>query len=177
MIRYTLSCGNGHGFDSWFRNADAFDALAAAGQLACPICGAAQVEKTLMAPTVRPARNAAADPGAPNATPSSPTGPQSASSLPSGGPAGNPAPAPAGGPHHTPAQAELEKALIELRRQVEANSDYVGLNFAAEARRIHYGDAPERAIYGEARPEDARQLIEDGVPVAPLPFLPRRKTN
>jgi hypothetical protein len=51
------------------------------------------------------------------------------------------------------------------------------MNFAAEARRIHDGDAPERAIFGEAKPDEARRLIEDGVPVAPLPFMPVRKTN
>jgi hypothetical protein len=72
---------------------------------------------------------------------------------------------------------DVEAALAALRRQIEANSDYVGLNFAAEARRIHAGDAPERSIYGEARADDARALIEDGVPVAPLPFVPVRKTN
>lgn len=73
--------------------------------------------------------------------------------------------------------SELEAALAELRRQVEANSEYVGMNFAAEARRIHEGDAPERAIHGEARLEEAKKLLEDGVPVAPLPFLPARKAN
>ncbi|MCE2748369.1 MAG: DUF1178 family protein [Rhodobacter sp.] len=72
---------------------------------------------------------------------------------------------------------DAEAALAALRRQIEANSDYVGLNFAAEARRIHAGDAPERRIYGEARADEARALIEDGVPVAPLPFVPGRKTN
>jgi len=72
---------------------------------------------------------------------------------------------------------DVEAALAALRRQIEASSDYVGLNFAAEARRIHAGDAPERSIYGEARADDARALIEDGVPVAPLPFVPGRKTN
>jgi hypothetical protein len=76
-----------------------------------------------------------------------------------------------------PSPADIERALAELRRQVEQNSDYVGLNFAAEARRIHAGEAPERSIYGEARPDEARKLVEDGVPVAPLPFVPRRKTN
>lgn len=76
-----------------------------------------------------------------------------------------------------PSPAEIERALAALRRQVEENSDYVGLNFAAEARRIHAGEAPERSIYGEARADEARKLIEDGVPVAPLPFVPRRKTN
>jgi len=71
----------------------------------------------------------------------------------------------------------LEEALAALRRQVEENSEYVGMNFAAEARRIHGGEAPERAIHGEARPDEARKLLEDGVPVAPLPFLPARKAN
>lgn len=74
-------------------------------------------------------------------------------------------------------QSEKEQALAALRAQVEANSDYVGMNFAAEARAMHDGTTPERAIYGEAKPEEARKLIEDGVPVAPLPFLPRRKAN
>lgn len=76
----------------------------------------------------------------------------------------------------TPANP-LEQAMAALRRQVEENSEYVGMNFAAEARRIHGGEAPERAIYGEARPDEARKLLEDGVPVAPLPFLPARKAN
>jgi hypothetical protein len=70
-----------------------------------------------------------------------------------------------------------EAALAELRRRVEENSEYVGLEFAAEARRIHEGAAPERSIYGEARPDEARRLIEEGVPVAPLPFLPKARAN
>jgi hypothetical protein len=70
-----------------------------------------------------------------------------------------------------------EAALAELRRQVEENSEYVGLEFATEARRIHEGEAPERSIYGEARLDEARRLIEDGVPVAPLPFLPKARAN
>lgn len=70
-----------------------------------------------------------------------------------------------------------EQALANLRKQVEDNSEYVGMNFAREARDIHDGLSPERAIYGEAKPEEARKLIEDGVPVAPLPFVPGRKTN
>lgn len=69
------------------------------------------------------------------------------------------------------------QAIAALRRKVEANADYVGPRFAQEARDMHDGVLPERAIYGEARPEEARSLIEDGIPVAPLPFSPRRKTN
>lgn len=70
-----------------------------------------------------------------------------------------------------------EQALAELKKQVEQNSEYVGMNFAREARDIHEGITPERSIYGEARPEDAKKLIEDGIPVAPLPFVPGRKSN
>ena len=70
-----------------------------------------------------------------------------------------------------------EAVLAALRSKIEREAQYVGPAFAAEARAIHQGDAPERAIYGEARPEEARALIEDGVPVAPLPFVPSRKVN
>jgi hypothetical protein len=151
MIRYTLSCRKNHGFDSWFQSAGAFDTLAASGHLACPVCGDTVVSKTLMAPSVRPARKAS---GAASAVDTPPQRPDLS----------------------TPA-SDLEKVMSEMRRQVEANSDYVGVNFVAEARRMHLGDAPERSIYGEAKPEEARKLLEDGVPIAPLPFMPARKTN
>ena len=143
MIRYTLNCADGHGFESWFQSAEAFDRLLAAGHVACAVCGSDKVTKTLMAPSVRPARKAA--------TPEAPTLSKPAS--------------------------KTEEAVAAMRRQIEANSDYVGLNFAAEARAMHEGDAPERSIYGEARIEEAKRLIEDGIPVAPLPFLPARKAN
>ncbi len=80
-------------------------------------------------------------------------------------------------PALTRPETPLEQALAEIRRQVEEESDYVGLSFAAEARAMHEGRSPDRAIWGEARPEDARALIEDGVPVAPLPFRPRSRQN
>jgi hypothetical protein len=156
MIRYSLTCAETHSFDSWFADAAAYEALQRAGQVTCPVCGSARVEKALMAPAVRPARRAAA----------------------AQGPAQLPAEAGAGTrPSLSEPASEIEAKLAELRRQVEANSEYVGMGFAAEARRIHDGEAPERPIYGEARPDEARRLIEDGVPVAPLPFRPSRKTN
>ncbi len=71
----------------------------------------------------------------------------------------------------------VEAALAALRKQIAENSEYVGMNFAAEARRIHEGEAPERSIHGEARPDEARKMIEEGLPVAPLPFVPGRKVN
>jgi hypothetical protein len=146
MIRFTLRCASDHDFESWFQSGEAFDGLQRAGHVSCPVCGSAKVEKALMAPSVRPARQAEAARAAPQ-------------------------------PNLRDPGTDLEQALAALRRQVEENSEYVGLNFAAEARRIHDGDAPERAIYGEARPDEAKRLIEDGVPVAPLPFMPARKTN
>lgn len=152
MIRYDLKCHEGHGFDSWFQSAAAYDRLAAAGHVACPSCGSVRIEKALMAPAI--------------ATTGTITGtvqPDAPPGLPSR-------------PLSTP-QDPREAALAALRREIEANSDYVGLSFAAEARAMHQGLVPERPIHGEARLEDARKLIEDGVPVAPLPFLPARKTN
>jgi len=76
----------------------------------------------------------------------------------------------------TPA-SPAEQALVELRKKIEDNADYVGTKFATEARAIHDGTAPERPIFGEARLADAKKLIDDGVPVAPLPFTPNRKAN
>ncbi len=74
-------------------------------------------------------------------------------------------------------KSAAEQAMAKMRAQVEQNSEYVGTNFATEARSMHLGDAPERAIFGEAKPEEAKSLIEDGIPVTPLPFMPTRKSN
>lgn len=146
MIQYTLKCAEGHSFDSWFQSGDAFEKLLNAGMISCAICGSHEVEKSLMAPRVRPARTAAS-PKAPEERPlSHPASPQ-------------------------------EAAMAQLRDHVEKNSDYVGMNFAAEARAMHDGERPERAIHGEAKLDEAKKLIEDGVPVAPLPFRPTRKSN
>ncbi|CUH42149.1 DUF1178 family protein [Ruegeria atlantica] len=147
MIQYSLKCSRDHTFDSWFQSAAAYDKLASAGMVTCVVCGDAQVDKAIMTPRVRPARNAQT------------TELQSKQVDVATPP------------------ADIEKVLADLRRKVEENSDYVGKDFAKEARKIHLGDAPERAIYGEAKPDEAKALIEDGVPVSPLPFLPTRKTN
>lgn len=83
---------------------------------------------------------------------------------------------PKGGPLSVPAHP-AEQAIAALKKKVEDNSDYVGSNFAAEARDMHDGLTPERPIHGEAKLDDARKLIEDGIPVTPLPFAPGRKPN
>ena len=73
--------------------------------------------------------------------------------------------------------SDVEKALTALRYKVEATSDYVGKNFVREARDMHAGRTPERAIYGEARLDQARALVEEGVPLMPLPFKPKRQLS
>lgn len=83
----------------------------------------------------------------------------------------------AAAPALTAPRDSREAALEAMRRHVEAHSDYVGMSFAAEARAIHEGHAPERPIYGEAKLEEAKKLVEDGIPVAPLPFRPRQRVN
>jgi hypothetical protein len=148
MIRYSLKCAEEHSFDSWFQSATAFDALAAAGHVTCPICGSADISKTLMAPAVSSARKAVANGAVPSIE--------------------NPLSSPA---------SPQEQAMAALKAEVEANSDYVGKSFVAEARKMHDGTAAPRAIHGEARLDEARKLVEDGVPVMPLPFLPPRKLN
>jgi hypothetical protein len=70
-----------------------------------------------------------------------------------------------------------EQALAALREHVEKNSDYVGTDFAREARAMYLGEVDARPIWGEAKGDEAKKLIEDGVPVAPLPFTPTRKTS
>lgn len=77
----------------------------------------------------------------------------------------------------TTPKSEQERAISEMRKHVEENADYVGNRFAEEARSMYLGAEPERAIYGEANKEEAKALIEDGIPVAPLPFVPNRKAN
>jgi hypothetical protein len=167
MIRYSLKCAEGHSFDSWFQSAAAYDKLADAGMVSCAVCGSAKVEKAIMAPRVRPGRKAVSQGGKAESFELSDT--EAASEA-------QQRPEPVGGALTAPS-SEVEKAIKELRKQVEANSDYVGKDFASEARAMHLGEAPPRSIHGEARLDEAKSLIEDGVPVVPLPFGPTRKTN
>ena len=144
MIKYGLKCAEGHRFESWFNSREAFEKLDRSKLLSCAICGDARVKQDLMAPQVRPARKATE--GAISGAEASPPKPLS-----------------------TPA-SPAEQALKNLRKKIEENSDNVGRDFAREARAMHAGETPERAIYGEARLDEAKSLIEDGIPVAPLPW-------
>jgi len=143
MIRYDLICDQGHEFDGWFRDSAAYDGQAGRGLVSCTVCGSAKVEKQLMAPAV-PAKSNRKD-----------MSPQKM----------------VGGAVDPRMQAMMQM-MREMRRQVEENADYVGDRFAEEARKIHYEEAEKRGIYGEATPDDAKALIEEGIDVHPLPRLP-----
>jgi hypothetical protein len=165
MIRYSLKCDNDHTFDSWFRSTADYEQLQKQNLISCTLCGSNHVTKLLMSPAVRRARPAQPKPQAEG---KSETITKSAVAQKH--------------PNNltgflTAPTSQLETAMAALRKHVEENSEYVGENFAAEARAIHEGAAPERAIYGEAKAQDARALIEEGVPLAPLPFIPKRKVN
>jgi hypothetical protein len=167
MIRYTLKCDKNHEFDGWFPSAEGFERLRASRLTTCPVCGSAEVTKTLMAPQVHGGRSRSGDVPAP-------AHPAALAGTP--GAAGTPAPPGAQVSLSAP-DTPLAKAIARLRAEVEASSDYVGANFVREARAMHHGETPERAIHGEAHPGEARALAEDGIPILPLPFSNRTKSN
>ncbi len=153
MIHYSLQCTQAHEFDGWFASSAAFDAQVVAGLVECPVCGDVRISRGLMAPAVPKKGNARKAVVAQPATQSMPT--QSMAVT------GEQVP------------AHVRAALQKLRSEVERNCDYVGDQFAQEARRIHEGEAEARGIYGETTPEQAEALAEDGIAIARIPWVPR----
>ncbi|MCR9285687.1 MAG: DUF1178 family protein [Rhodobacteraceae bacterium] len=174
MIKYTLVCDSAHSFEGWFRNSDDFDAQCARKLVVCPICGETSVQKGLMAPAVSTARKREALVGAAQAEM------QSVAAA-----AANKADAPtaAASTEMRPSallpqdvqQKEILEALRLVRARIVESSENVGQNFAAEARKIHYGEAEERSIYGETTPKDVEALLDEGIQVFALPELPDDK--
>lgn len=143
MIIFDLKCAPaGHVFEAWFGSSAAFEEQRGRGLLACPLCGSEEVAKAPMAPAVGAKGNAS--------TPSAP--PQSLIG---------------GAPDEVKA---MLAAAAALQKSLLAGSEAVGPRFAAEARAIHLGEADSRPIHGEATRAEAESLIEEGVPIAPLPF-------
>ncbi|MBB4105654.1 DUF1178 family protein [Allorhizobium borbori] len=138
MIRYTLTCESGHGFEGWFSGSADFDSQMERGLVSCPVCGSKTVSKALMAPSVSTARQKEA---------------QQALAMET-------------------AQKEVVAKIKAVVAEIKANSEDVGERFPEEARRIHYGETETRGIIGQASPDEARELLEEGIAVAPLPVLP-----
>jgi hypothetical protein len=143
VIVFDLRCGLDHVFEAWFASSAAYDAQAAAGLLACPMCGDTAIAKALMAPSIPAKSNRRADP---------------------------------------PPAAAIKAALREIaadQARTLATSSWVGSDFATRARAMHDGDEVVRPIHGQASLAEAKALVAEGVPVAPLlcPVVPPEKTN
>ena len=146
MIHYNLRCDKGHAFESWFQSSSAYESQEKRKLVNCPLCGSAKVERAIMAPQIVSKKGRDRAEPAPAAVATDVAVPTS-----------------------TPLLMAQER---ELRDHIVKNADKVGERFPNEARKMHYGDIEHRPIYGEASPEEARSLVEEGVEVSPLPVLP-----
>ena len=155
MIRYALRCDNDHMFESWFQSSAAYDSQVKRKLVDCPVCGSVKIDKAIMAPRIvgKKGRGSAL-PEAPAAVPAEVLPPVGATPL------------------VMAQERELRAKLKELRDHIVKNADNVGESFPNEARKMHYGEIEHRPIYGEASPDEARALIDEGVEVSPLPVLP-----
>ena len=156
MILFTLKCSADHEFEGWFRDNAAYDRQQRRGLIDCPECGSSKVEKAPMSP--RLGRSHKSAPAAAVEAPSEPSVPAT--------------PATQVGDDTPPTPAQVRHALQVLRRHIERNCENVGSQFAVEARRIHKGEAKTRGIYGEATQAETKALLEDGIEIASVPWVP-----
>lgn len=162
MIVFDLRCGSGHVFEAWFGSSSAFADQQERGLLACPLCGDTQVTKAVMAPNVGAKGNRSIGPASSvsaSPPPASPAAITEASAVPA--------------PGNLPAPPEMKAALQQLARAqatLLASSKWVGRGFAEQARAMHDGTVAQVPIHGQATVAEARALLDEGVPVAPLPF-------
>ena len=145
MIRYRLQCQSGHEFEAWFRSSAGYDRQARRGEIACPECNVTKVSKAIMAPGLATRAE---------------------------GPADTKSMVPQEAAKRAEVQREFLALMRKVRHEVESHAEYVGPNFAEEARKIHYDEVEQRGIYGEATSEEARELKEEGIEFLPLPPLP-----
>jgi hypothetical protein len=167
MIHYQVQCHQGHSFDGWFKDSASFETQARLGFISCPNCNSTEVTRALMAPSLgrgtkkfpalpQEAKPREEAPRPPAREPVAPMiGPTSAAIAENGLP------------------DNVRVLLQRLRAEVERSCDYVGNDFAEEARRIHYGETEARGIYGEASQADTEALADEGIEIGVLPWLPR----
>jgi hypothetical protein len=163
MIKYALRCERGHEFESWFKNSAGYDSQRKRGLVSCPACSSAKVEKAIMAPRLGRSENVGVEP---------PPGPPPPAPTAAPGPMPFVPPGKGAVAIMSPPEREFRKKLKELRDHIVKNAEYVGQSFPEQARKIHYGEGEHRSIYGEASPEEAKELHEEGIAFHPLPILP-----
>ena len=154
-----LQCAQGHGFEGWFGSEDDFQSQQTRALVQCPLCGDATISKKLSAPRLNLSRASA--PEASERPDSS--GRSEQPERPDRSEQSDKALAVAG-----PQDADMAKLWMEIGRHLMANTTDVGQRFAEEARKIHYGEAPERGIRGQASAREARELMEEGIGVLPF---------
>jgi hypothetical protein len=160
MIKYALVCDKDHEFESWFADSAAYDKQRKRKLVACPVCDSVKVDKAIMTPRLiatkkgkRPAPVEAPAPVA-NQTPAGPPAPVAMIS---------------------PQEVEFRAKLKELRDHLVKNAENVGAKFPEEARKMYYGETDHRSIYGVATPQEAKDLLDEGIECHPLPALPDEK--
>ena len=164
MIKYSLQCSNGHGFDGWFKDSTTFDQQSTSGLLTCPQCDDPHVAKTLMAPHI--GNNAGKNRGAKTPLPTAPV----SQSMPVPVPA--PAPTPVTfTPQQTEAMEQVGEMIKKVKEHILDTCKDVGGNLAEEARKMHYGEKKAEGIYGTATTNDVEDLLDEGIEVMPAPFL------
>ena len=160
MIKYALVCDKGHQFESWFADSSAYDKQRKRKLVECPVCNSPKVEKAIMAPRVAAKKAKKPGPDAP-------------------APVANEAPAPTGAPAPvammSPQEMEFRTKLKELREHIVKNAEDVGARFPDEARKMHYGETEHRSIYGVATPQEAKELLDEGIECHPIPVLPEER--
>lgn len=149
MIRYSLVCDKGHTFESWFQNSRASDGQLKRGLVACPVCDSTRVAKAIMAPQIAATKRRKGK----SAPIQLPAQQQPVALL-------------------SEKERETRKLVQALHEHVKKNAEHVGDRFPKLARQMHYEEIKPRSIYGEAKPEEVRELIEEGVEIAALPPLP-----
>jgi hypothetical protein len=159
MMKYALVCERKHNFEIWFGDSADYDRQRKRGLVTCPVCDSKKVEKAIMAPALGRGANKRgarieAPVEAPAAAPEQPSAtPEPVAMI-------------------SPQEQEFRAKLKELRDHLTKNADNVGKKFPEEARKMHYGETPHRSIYGEASPEEAKDLHDEGIEFHPLPVLP-----
>jgi hypothetical protein len=154
MIRYALVCDQRHNFEAWFQSSADYDKQAKRALVSCPACSSTKIEKAIMAPSIGRAGKREERAIVANELPATPPAPAAPVAMLS------------------PQEREVRKKLKELRDHLIKNADDVGQKFPEEARKMHYGEIEHRSIYGEASPQDAKELYEEGIDFHPLPALP-----
>lgn len=161
MIVFDLQCGpNGHRFEGWFGSSQDYESQQARGLVSCPTCGSPEVVKAVMAPNVGRKGNQMPVPTRTTGEPASPAQPMANAPLP-------------------PEAVAMLKAVAAMQAEAIKSSTWVGEKFADDARAMHYGEKDPAAIHGRATLDEARELMEEGIPVAPLlvPVVPPEEAN